>query len=286
VHDSDCFLLYGSLVEAFSDDRFSLVKHILQSNSGEPGNLFQRCRSLSWVFVNELSHVDFAARIFTTASFPVLEYLTLNNLFVPAGYPRMGSPRLPRLKEVTLINHSEKSTSPFFHDGDFANAKRLTFCVVSQWMYYDVDSIRRFRSIRTLMLKGEALGNEYMETPDGPLTLVELSLLETLTLSGIVPHEVLNLIKTPGLRKMEIEAYGTGGLHSLVASKLVHLVRSLESLCVSLSQGMYTTSWVEELERVTAEAPSLVSVCVSPWMVQCLIGKGWCTAKLHVTDLK
>ena len=269
-----------------SDERLSLVKHILESSSGEPWNLFQRCRSLSWDFVNELLHVDFAAQIFTSGQFPALEYLTINNLFVPDGYPRMGSPRLPRLKEVTLIDHSEQSTSPFFHDDDFANVERLTFCVTSRWMDFDVNTIRRFRSIRILILKGGAIGDEYLKTLSDPLNAVELSLLETLTLYGTVPHEVLNPIRTPRLREMEIEADSTRGLHSLVATKLVHLVRSLERLCVSLGQGMHAISWVEELERVIAEAPSLVGVYVRPWMAQCLIGKEWCTTNLHVMDLR
>ena len=285
VDDRYCPPLYG-IAGGRSDERFSLVEHILESNSGEPGNLFQRCRTLSWDFVNELSHLDFAARIFTSAPFPALEYLTINNLFVPDGYPRMGSPRLPRLKEVTLIDHSEKSTSPFFHDDDFANVGRLSFCVTSRWMDFDVNTIRRFRSIRILMLKGGPIGDEYMETLSGPLNLVELSLLETLTLSGTVPHELLSLIRTPRLRKMEIEADHTRGMHSLVASKLVHLVRSLEHLYVSLSQGMHATSWVEELERVVAVAPSLVSVYVNSWMAQCFIGKEWGATKLYVMDPK
>ena len=115
---------------------------------------------------------------------------------------------------------------------------------------------------------------------------VELSLLETLTLYGKVPHAILHPIRTPGLRKMEIKADSARGFDSLLASELVHLVRPVECLYVSLSEGMRATSWVEELERVIAEAPSLVSVCVSPWMVQYLIGEEWCTTKLQVTDPK
>ena len=286
VHDPECHSLYGNAKRVLSDEYFSLVKHVLDSNSGEPGNLFQRCRSLSWVFVNELLDVEFATRTFTSTSFPALEYLTIDNLFVSDRHPGIGSPRLPRLKEVTLIDHSETSTPPFFHDDDFAKVERLTFCVTSQWMDFDVNCIRRFHNIRILTLKGEGLYDEYVRTLNDPLGTVELSLLETLTLSGKVPHELLHLIRTPGLRKMEIEADNTKGLHSLVASQLVHLVRSLERLYVSLSEGMRAASWVEELERVIAEAPSLVSVCVSPWMVQCLIGKEWCTTKLQVTDPK
>ena len=279
---------------ALSNECFSLTKHILEKNSGEPENLLQRCKSLSWDFANEIVHVNFAARIFASASFPALEYLTITKMVY--GYPSIGSPRLPRLKEVTLIDHSERSTSPFFHDDDFANAKRLTFCVTTRWVDLDVNTIRRFRSIRILMLKGGALGDECAVTLAYPLNPVELSLLETLTLSGGVPHQLLNLIRTPRLRKMVIEADSTKGLHSLDASKLVHLVRSLERLCVSLSQGTQFTSWVlqethavpwvEELEKVIAEAPSLVSMCVRPWMAGCLIGKKWFKTKLHVPDLK
>ena len=292
VHDSDCHSLYDSSFESDSNDYFTLVKHVLDSNSGELGNLFQRCRSLSWVFVNGLSDVngfsdvDFATRIFTSASFPALEYLTINNMFVPDGHPGTGSPRLPQLKEVTLIEHSESGTPPFFHDDDFAKAERLTFCVMSQWMDFDVNCIRRFRGIRILTLKGEGLYDKYVRTLRDPLKPVELSLLDTLTLYGRVPHGLLNPIRTPGLRKMEIEADNTKGFHSLVASQLVHLVRSLERLYVSISQVIRATPWVEELERVIAEAPSLVCVCVRPWMVQYLIGKEWCTTKLQVMDSK
>jgi len=268
-----------------ADEYLPLIKHILESNSGESGDLFQRCRSLFWDFDNKLSHLDFAAaRIFSSASFPALEYLAIAKMFVPDGYPGIGSPRLPRLKEVTLINHSETSTSPFFHDDDFANVERLTFCVSSWWKDFDINTVRRFRSIRILMLKGETHRGEYKKTLRYPVEPVELSLLETLTLSGEVPRQVLNLIRTPRLRKMEIINYGLG--HSLVASMLVHLVRSLECLSVLFIQGMPATSWVEELERVIAEAPSLVSVCVRPWMARCLIGKEWGTTTLHVADLE
>jgi len=112
----------------------------------------------------------------------------------------------------------------------------------------------------------------------------ELPLLETLTLSGRVAHQVLRMIRTLGLRQMEIEANKVEGRHSLVAISLVHMVRSLERLHVSLSEGMHDTCWVEELEQLAAEAPSLVSVCVDPWMAQCLKEKEWCTS-LHIYGL-
>jgi hypothetical protein len=283
VHDSDCRSLYRNVDGGLPDECFSLVKHILDSNTGEPEYLFQRCRSLSWVFSNTISDIDLAARVFTSASFPVLEHLTIQNLFVVHGDSRIGFPRLPRLKEVILVDHLETSTPPFFHDDDFAHAERLTFTVTSRWMDYDVNCIRRFRSIRILMLKGGGLYDHYVETLLDPLKPVELSLLETLSLYGKVSHQVLTLIKTPRLRKMEIEADRERGLHSLVASDLVHLVRSLERLYVSLCEGVHVASWVEELERLVGEAPSPIRVCVSPWMVQYLRREAWC-AQLNFTD--
>jgi hypothetical protein len=284
VHGPGCKSLYGSS-DVLYNERVSLVEHILDSNSGEPENLFQRCRSLSWAFITGKSEVVLAARTFITTSFPALEYMTIASLMVLRDYPRIGSPRFPRLKEVTLIDHSERYTPPFFHDDDFANAERLTFIVTSTWMDFDVNCIRRFRSIRILILKGKPLGDDCMETLDDPSKPAELSLLESLTLSGYVHDQLLNLIRTPGLRKLEIEADNTTRWHSLVASNLVHLVGSLEHLCVSFGEGIHGTSWAEELERLIAEAPSLVGVWVSPWMVQYLIGKEWHT-KLHVTDPK
>jgi len=202
------------------------------------------------------------------------------------GYPSVGVPRLPRLREVTLIDHSEESIPPFFHDNDFANVEKLTFIATSIWMDYDVPCIRRFRSIRVLMLKADSFYDDYLETLSDPLKPAELSLLQTLTLSGKVSHHILNMIRAPGLREIEIEADNTTGWNSLVASNLMHLIgSSLERLRMSFSKEMQETSWVEELERLIAEAPPLISVWVSPWMVRCVIGKEW-RSKLHVTDTK
>jgi len=281
VHDPDCRSLYGKPDGEVSEVCFSLVKHILDSNSGD----FQRCRALSWTFENAISDIELAARTFTSASFPVLEYLTIQNLFVVNGNLKIGFPRLPRLKEVTLVDHAETCTPPFFHDDDFANVERLTFTVTSNWMGYDVNCIRRFRSIRKLMLKGGGRYGSFIGTMVDPLKPAEFPLLEALTLSGNVPHEVLSLIRTPGLREMDIEGGWATGRHSLVASHLVHLIRSLENLYVSLSEEVHAMSWVEELERLIAEAPSLVCVCASPWMVRYLTGKAWC-AKLRVMNPK
>jgi len=212
--------------------------------------------------------------------------MTIENLIVFDHHPRISSPRLPRLKGVTLIDHSEVCTPPFFHDDDFANAERLTYIVrfASNWMDIDVACIRRFRNIRILILKGEGVSDDGdMETlGDNP---VVLSLLETLTLSGHVQRDILNQIRTPSLRRMVIEADKTTGWHSLLASNLMHLVGSLERLSVSFGEDLHGTSWDEELERLIAEAPSLVSVWVSPWMVQYLMGNEWCV-ELRVTDPK
>jgi hypothetical protein len=292
-HDDLCGELY--------DKCFSLLKHILDKNSGEPENLFQRCRSLSWAFgkasvkVKGMSDRALAARTFISASFPALEYMTIDTLVASNLRPRIDSPRFPRLKAVTLINYTDEYTPPFFHDNDFANVERLTFVVTigCRWMRYDVACIRRFRNIRILILKGENIyddedaydddNEDDVETQDDKP--VELPLLETLTLSGNVQRLILNPIRTPGLGKLEIEPDNATGYHPLVASNLVHLVASLEHLCVSFSEEIHGTSWVEELERVIAEAPSLVSVWVSPWMVRHLIGKAW-GSKVHVTDPK
>jgi hypothetical protein len=285
VYDAECLSLYANDDGVLFDEYFSLVKHILDSNSREPENLFQRCRSLSWIFVGSHLSTDLAAQTFTSASFPALEYMTIQNLSVLQRQRTIGAPRLPRLRAVTLIDHSETCTPPFFHDDDFANAERLTFIVRTRWMDFDVTCIGRFRSIRVLMLKADGFYDSYQVTRGDPLKPAELSLLETLSLSGKVSHQILNMIRTPGLRRMEIEADSAKGWHSLVASNLVHLVRSLERLCVSFSEDIHETSWVEELERLIADAPLLVSVWVSPWMVRCMIGKEW-RSKIHVTDPK
>jgi len=285
VNNPRCQSLYNNIGGVLYNECFSLLKHILDSNSGDPENLFQRCRSLSWTFVREMSDIDLAARTFISASFPVLEYMTIENMMVFDHHPRISSPRLPRLKGVTLIDHSEDCTPPFFHDDDFANVERLTYIVTlaTKWMHIDLTCIRRFHNIRILILKGEAVSDTDMETLG--VKPVVLPLLETLTLSGHVQRNILNQIRTPSLRRMEIEADKTTGWNSLLASNLVHFVGSLERLSVSFGEDLHGTSWDEELDRLIAEAPSLVSVWVSHWMVQYLMGKEWCI-KLRVTDPK
>jgi len=286
VHGPRCHSPNNNIGGVLYNECFSLLKHILDSNSGDPENIFQRCRSLSWTFVQEISDIDLAARTFISASFPVLEYMTIENLMVFDYRPRISSPRFPRLKGVTLIDHSEDCTPPLFHDDDFANVERLTYIVTfgTKWMDIDVACIRRFHNIRILILKGEGVSDDGdVETlGDNP---VVLSLLETLTLSGHVQRDILNQIRTPSLKRLEIEEDKETGWHSLVASNLFHFVGSLECLSVPFGGDIHRTSWDEELERLIAGAPSLVSVWVSPWMVEDLMGKAWCT-KLRVADPK
>ena len=154
IHDSDCGSLYGNrplnLDGNLSDEYFSLVKHVLE---GQPENLFQRCRSLSWYLYKRAVEAKLVTRAFTSASLPALEYLTIKNLIVFNDDLITRFPRLPQLKEVTLIDHSETCIPPLFHDDDFAKTERLSFAVTSRWIDYDVICVRRFRSIRTLILK-------------------------------------------------------------------------------------------------------------------------------------
>jgi len=286
VHDPHCWPRDRFQDWGLYHRDFFVIKDILDSNPEDPENLFQRCRSLSWTFVKGSSNVGVAERTFVSASFPALEYMTIEGLSVSGGLPWISSPRLPRLKEVTLINHSEDCTPPFFHDDDFANAERLTFIVQypsDSWKHNDVACIRRFRNIRILILNCEDLADDYdMETlGDKP---VVLSLLETLTLSGYVHRGLLDQIRAPCLRRLEIEGDMARCLSYFVL-RLVHLVGSLERLSVSFSEGIYGITLDEGLEELIAAAPSLVSVWVSPWMVQYLMGKEWCT-KLRVMDPK
>jgi hypothetical protein len=288
VHGPGCESLYDTIGRDLYAECVSLLKHILESNSREPENLFQRCGSLSWAFdginFGGISVSNLATRTFNSASFPALEYMTMNGMDTSGLRPRIGPPQLPRLKEVTLIDHLEECTAPFFHDDDFANVEKLTFIITfgCQWMHSDVTCIRRFRNIRILILGGEDhYRDDDVEALDSKP--VGFSLLETLTLSGNIPRDILIPIRTPSLRKLEIEADNKRGCHSLIASKLVHFVGSLEHLCVSLSEDMHEPFWVEELEQLIAEAPPLVSVWVSPWMAQYLIGKEW-GSKVHVME--
>jgi hypothetical protein len=282
IHDPSCAYLYARVESTLSCECFSLLTHILVSKSGEPGNLFQRCKSLTWFSCNGLKEVNFVARAFTSSSPPSLEYLTICMKFSQDERPLVRFPRLPLLKEVTLISCSDIYATPLFHEDDVTKAERLTVITAAGgWVDNDVNCIHRFRGIRTLMLEGLSLIFDCYYQRD-PLQPAELPLLETLALSGTVPQQVLNLIIAPGLRKTEIEAYTHTGRHSL-ATYPVHLVRSLEYLYLSLRKGRDTTCWFEHLERLVDEAPSLVNVRVSPWMALYLKQKEW-RPWLHITE--
>ena len=73
---------------------------------------------------------------------------------------------------------------------------------------------------------------------------------------------------------MEFEADTARGRYSLVATNLIHLVRSAERLCVSFNEGMRVSPWGEELERFVAKAPPLVSHCKQGARGPCRIGLG------------
>lgn len=112
---------------------FSLLMHILIDNSREPGNLFQRYKSLSWFYYKRLMEAHLVARAFTSALPPALECLTLHDLLASGDCHLIRFPRLLRLREVILIDNSEISIMPFFHDDGSAKAERLVFTTTSSW---------------------------------------------------------------------------------------------------------------------------------------------------------
>ena len=276
VHDPDCSNLYERAEAYDALECFFLVKYILVRNSGEPENLFQRCKYLSWFIFKGPAEVHLVSSALTCASLPALEYMTIKNLRIAKDELHVARfPRLPRLKEVRFIDHSEPWGHSFFHDDDFAGAERLTFTITDKWHNNDLICMRRFQSIRTLILQETRRSGEPPWAGLGwPVKEVELPLLEALALSGSVWDDVLTLIEAPGLKRMWIEE-NTFGRHSLFTIALKFRVRPVEYLYVWLSEDTYVTSKVKELERLVEEARSLISVFVSPWMEQHLREKGW-----------
>ena len=263
-------------IYGFDPDSLSFLKDIV-AKSGESGALFQRCKSLTWTCSGS-EEISFIAQAFTSASAPALEYLTIDFKSPAATRSWVHFP-LPRLKEVTLRDNTIGFGPRFFHDDAFATAERLTL-ITTAW-FHSINFIRRFQSIRALVLENP--WNIFRSRPsDIPVNPMEFPLLETLAISGLITHGALNPIRAPALRKMEIKADPSRGLHSL--ERTMHLVRTLECLYFSVKNGEQATFWVKGLERLVAEAPVLVSVWVSPWMVEELEGKEWLTGLLHVSN--
>ena len=258
----------------------SLVMNILVRNPGELEDLFQRCRSLSWFICKGIARINLNLVTCTPTSaslpaleLPALEYLTISDLRITDELHGARFPRLPRLKEVNLINHSGRWT-PFFHDDDFARGEKLTL-EVSKWSNDDLICIGRFRSIRTLVLRGMWYNNgpRWEWSSIG----VELPLLEALVLHGRVEEKILALIEAPGLKRMQFEQ-NTYGRDSLFAKNLRLLVQPVEYLHLWLSPHIHATSRVEELGELIDGAPSLIGVFVSRWMEQRLREYKWTDA--------
>ena len=264
-------------IDGFDPDSLSFLKDIV-AKSGESGALFQRCKSLTWTCSGS-EEISFVAQAFTSASAPALEYLTIDFKSPAATRCWVHFP-LPRLKEVTLRDNTIGFGPRFFHDDAFATAERLTL-ITTAW-YHSINFIRRFQSIRALVLENP--WNIFRSTSsNGPVNPMEFPLLETLAISGFITDGALNVIRAPALRKMEVKPAPFGKLHSL--GETMHLARTLECLYFSVkNNGAPATSWDKVLERFVAEAPVLVSVWVSPWMVEDLKGREWLTGLLHVSN--
>ena len=86
-------------------DTVSLVRPILVRKPGELEDLFQRCKSLSWTIRKGSAEINFVTSTLTSASLPALEYLTISDLrILEGGLHGARFPRLPRLKEIKLID--------------------------------------------------------------------------------------------------------------------------------------------------------------------------------------
>ena len=107
----------------------------------------------------------------------------------------------------------------------------MTLTVTNKWINDNLICMRRFRSIRTLILQETRVDGAPSWGGWGPpWSEVELPLLEALALSGSVSGQILVAIEAPGLKRMRIEE-NTFGRQSLFAINL-SLVESVEYLYV------------------------------------------------------
>jgi hypothetical protein len=244
--------------------------------SGDPRHI-QRCRSLSWCIEYAFDAIPVISNLLPP-TLERLEYLFLKGFaFQVNSFVRF--PQCPRLKEVHLVNHFDGLSPKYFLDRDHSHVEKLTYTCGLGWIDHDIPYIQWFRGIRTLVLEDA--------TPDSPseyivaeetenTTIAYLHRLETLKLIGPIPLDIMQRLRAPILRRVDIAA-GTPAPHShpldTVPLALLQSVTEIGiSICLSDSE---IPPDPHHLRRVICGAPSLTSLFGTFGIGELLAGEGW-----------
>lgn len=252
-------------------ERMALVCRMLGA-----GNLaeIRRCVSFSWIMIDPDLETASLGEVFPK-ELEILEFLHIEDFLLHGGSAVARFPKCMSLKEVHLVNHIESRNLPYFPDDDFARVQKLIFANKSEWMYYDIPCIARFRSIRILALHDLSAADEKPSYNTSPWyqddSVARLPSLLRLELVGQVLQRFLCRFDVPSLQEVRVEE-DKPGKHSLadIPSGILQPVTSL----IVTSPSSSTSSWSQELRRVTniTNTPSLKTLTL-PSRIDKALGK-------------
>jgi hypothetical protein len=237
--------------------------------SGKPRHI-QRCRSLSWCIGYNHKDVPLVATLLPK-SFERLEYLFLRDICIEGETP-IRFPQCPRLKELHLFNYFDGFD--YFLKRDHPYVEKLTY-TAEGWAHYDIPYIQNFRRIRTLVLEQATHGSSSHFAPEDT-SVAHLHYLETLKLIGSIPLEIMQRIRAPILRRVDI-ATGNSAPQSHVLDTIpLVLLQSVTEIGISICPSdPETPPDPHHLRRVICGAPSLTSIFATSEIGELLAGEGW-----------
>jgi hypothetical protein len=237
--------------------------------SGKPRHI-QRCRSLSWCTGYSHKDAPMVATLFPE-SFESLEYLFLKHFSV-GNDPSIRFPQCPRLKEVHLYNYNG---SHYFPKRDHPHVEKLTH-TTDYWADSSLRNIQRFQRIRALVLEDttpDSSSDDDVNFGPRDISIAHLHCLETLKLIGSIPSEIMQCIRAPILRRVDI-VMGNSAPQSHVLNTLpLDLLQSVIEIGISI--GLSDPETPQHLRRVICGAPSLISLFGTLEIGELLAGEGW-----------
>jgi hypothetical protein len=256
------YIILGQACSVFLEELFK---------TGKPRHI-QRCRSLSWCTGCNYKNIHSVSALLPK-SFERLEYLFLKD-FTIEGAPPTPFPQCPRLKEVHLFNHFDGSSPNYFLKRDHTSVEKLTYTSDEEWSDYDIPYIRNFHRIRTLVLENVTPIYFYnVNSGVEDTSIANLHYLETLTLIGRVPLEVMQRLHAPILRRVDIATGDSAPQsHSLNTVPLA-LLQSVTEMGIFIYSE--TLPDPQHLRKVIYGAPSLTSLFGTFEISRLLAGEAW-----------
>ena len=245
-------------------------------------HIFDRCISLKW----DGRFLDFQTLApFLHPALPELRHLCVKNFSSDPKIHLSLFPGCPRITIVTMSNFTENLLVSF-EPRDVADVKTLTYHSSAQWFPNDIAVIRRFSSLRSLVLATGDFG------PIGPRTnlppsfnfwtwepydhAISLPLLTFLHIHGVVPGPVLEKLDAPSLSNMHVTADYSNHRHSMLRIPHASFKQYPSTLSLQLEAPFADTDdWIDPFVALVESMRNLQAVHIAPTMAHPHLSARW-----------